>query len=256
VLNHFRTLLVNWAGSQSPPEVPGAELVEPAFQPVELPTALQTVRAALFGQSPDLAMLNYRARQLLCLVHASPLEGHVFGLDPRVSYDFGDDSLAQGSLYAPRVNALAGAGNLAVFGRPAPPDVTGRMRHLLAVRVESAGSVRVTRLSPPASNLLFSPGPDMPLAGTGYSFWVDPPAAGQVWQVEVYNRPQAGLGGLADAAAKVGEPTLDHLFGVTKDEPYHTWRGLWFSDRELPLRLAALACALVYRTEERRVSGG
>lgn len=256
MLNHFRTLLVNLAGSQSAADVPGGELVEPSFRPVALPAAVQAVRAALFGQSPDQAMLNYRARQLLCLVHASTLAGYALKQDPRVSYDFLDSDLAQDRLYDPRVATLDGTGTLNVFGRPAAPDATGRMRHLVAVRVESADGVRVTRLTPPASNLVFKPGPDTPLTGTGYSFWAGDPAAGQAWQVEVYNRPRASLASLAGAAAVVGEPVLDALFGVTRDEPYATFRGLWFSGRELPLRLAALVCALVWRTEERRSGGG
>jgi hypothetical protein len=225
---------------------------------VSLPQGLRAARAVLFGGAPDAHMLCYRARQLLAVVCAGDLEGFVLKPDPRTTYDFGADDLFRDDLFRPSVNAVqAGQGTLTVLGRPALPDVTGRARHLFDVEVlDGAGTVRVTRRVPPIQIVEFRLDDAAPLPGAGYYLHVDLPAAGQRWRVEVVNRPSDNLSALCAGLGKIGESAADALFGVSRDQPYLTFRNLWRGAVEMPLRLGAAVCALVYRTEERRLSGG
>src|SRR5581483_2043121 len=99
--NHFRTLLLNLSGNIKPPGTyPGEEYVPPGFVAQWMPPNLQQVWNVLFGYSPDRAMVNYRLRQYMPLVHAAELEQYVLALDQRVTYwPLYDDSLFQLSTF-------------------------------------------------------------------------------------------------------------------------------------------------------------
>ncbi len=84
MINHGRTLLLN--ATQSAGGFPGEELIPEAYRPVQLNGALRSVRAAIFGAKPDRIMLNYRAQQLLAILHASELKQYLLDLDPRITY--------------------------------------------------------------------------------------------------------------------------------------------------------------------------
>lgn len=265
MLNHARTLLMN-VTCPSPQAMlyPGDELIAPGFRQLALPTYLNTVRARIYGAAPDRYMRNYRTRQLLALLHAGPLEEFVLALDRRVTYGFDDEALVGNGLFLPRVTAVAAAGPpLLVTGSPAAPDATGRMYHSFAVDVSGANTVGVTGRQPPhlASTVPYAVGDGgvserIPLPGTGYGFRLRAGDANTSWLVEVLLRPQRDLGQIAADLEGVGEPVLLQLFGVGREEPYLTFRNLWFDQRETPLRLGGLVMALVYRTEERRLAAG
>lgn len=57
------------------------------FVPVAQPAELERLNQILFGTDPDQLTINYRADQLMRLIHADPvLEPYVYQLDPRVTY--------------------------------------------------------------------------------------------------------------------------------------------------------------------------
>jgi hypothetical protein len=257
VVNHFRTLLLNVSGAEVPlGAYPGDEYVDPAFGNVALPTYLTTVRQFLFGASPDRYMLNYRVRQYLSLVHATPLAEYVTALDPRLTYDLRDNALLDDGLYAPEVFKLTGVDTdrLSVVGTPAPPDASGRMFHAFDLVTLDDHEVRVSRTNPPLSNVVLEFGDQTPveLHGSGYKAVLYSNSDLQSWHVEVLNRPQWDVGQVAANLLLLGEPVADQLFGITKDEPYYSFRNIWLRSLELPLRLAAVLTALAYRTEEVR----
>jgi hypothetical protein len=259
MLNHARTLLLNVTGSDRLADYPGEEMVPPEFTALELPSYLDTVRTVLFGADPDRVMLNYRVRQLLAVLHSSPLEVFLTRLDPRITYDVRDDAFISDATFLPRVTQLDGPpAHLTVIGAPAAPDASGRCRHDLTVEVVAPDRVRVQRQTPPRQGadfgLTMSHGLSnrMDLLGTGYSFRIDSDQAGLKWLVEVINRPQLDLGQIVANLEQVGETVLLQLFGLERDEPWTTFRNLWQQKKELPLKLGGLLCALVYRTEERR----
>ena len=253
MINHARTLLMNVAGSAPLAGVKGEEIVDPAFLRLELPTAIQTVRQVLFGTDPDRHMLNYRCRQLLALVEATPLLGYLLKLDRRQTYRFSTE-LVPDEAWDPVVTALAGAGTLSVTGDPAPSDGTGRVyyRHLLTVT--GPGVVECETVVKPIQkvDLDFAAGTRFTLPLSGVKARLSVGGTGERYAVDVYSRPRKDLSELATAASNLGEPVYNYLFGITDAEPYRTFRNLWFNKQELPLRLGGLICALVYRTEEVR----
>lgn len=75
------------------------------------------------------------------------------------------------------------------------------------------------------------------------------------WNVSTQARPPDVITTLLPAIEMLGEPIFLELFGVAPEEPYTTFRNLWF-DHPLPTyRLAGLALAIIYRTEEARKNG-
>jgi hypothetical protein len=168
VLNHVRTLLLNMAPGSA--VYPGEEAVPSAFRPLALPTYLQAIRAKLFGTDPDKAMMNYRLRQYMTILHATQLEKYVTALDQRITYlPFASDLYAQG-LFMPQATLLIDGGATgAVIGEPASPDVSGRMAY--DVRVEGASaSIVVTQFAPRYTVTEFTGTDTAVLGDSGYSF--------------------------------------------------------------------------------------
>ena len=266
MLNHARTLLMN-IDCPSPQGMayPGDELIAPGYKQINLPTYIDTLRMYLYGSTPDRYMLNYRTRQLLACVHAGPLEEFALRFDPRITYDFKDQSLVGESLFTPQVIRVSGASTdrLTVTGSPLAPDVLGKVHHAFEVDITDIDVLSVRRLYPPYSKVFldFGLGVDgisekIPLQGTGYSFRVNTTNVGASWRVEILNRPQWSLGHIVSVLEKVGEPVMLQLFGVRKEEPSQTFQNLWSDGKELPLRVGGLTLAVVYRSEERRLRRG
>lgn len=99
MINHARTLLMNVAGAPGFNGELGEEIVPPDFIPAALPGSINTLRRTLFGADPDRVMLNYRARQLMQVLHSTPLVEYVTSLDSRITYDFSDDPFSNALLF-------------------------------------------------------------------------------------------------------------------------------------------------------------
>jgi len=266
MLNHARTLLMN-IDCPTPQGMayPGDELIAPGYRALELPTFIDTIRMYLYGPTPDRYMLNYRTRQLLAVMHASPLEEFLLKLDPRVTYRFDDETLVGDGLFTPGVVRVTGAptDRLTVTGEPAVPDVTGKTYHAYSVEIQDIDVVHVGKLQPPFQKAFLNFALDsngvsgkLPLQGSGYSFRLNTTNVGAGWRVEILNRPRWSLGHIVGTLQKAGEPVMLQLFGVKREEPYLTFRNLWYDAKELPLQLGGLVAALIYRTEERRLGRG
>lgn len=263
MINHLRTLLRNRDGRGWSATVPGEEYAPPEFRALALPAPLKNVHAVLFGARPDLAFLNYRLRQYLTIVHASPLAEFVTALDPRITYLGADNIFIAPNIYTPQVLALPGTlPALRTFGAPLAPDVTGRMQHIFRVDAVDSGTIQVARQSSPAQKVLFNPtfagglSSPMELPGAGYKFRVEVVAGGEAWLVSFYNRPQWDLGQIAANLDSLSFEAQTALFGTDAAEPYKSWRNLWNQHQELPTRLGAVVLALGYRMEELRTNNG
>jgi hypothetical protein len=258
VINHFRTLLLNVDGSVPMTNFLAEEIVDPRFKEVRLPTPLQQVRRVLFGSDPDRHMLNLRARQLLALVHGTPLVEHVYALDSRVTYGFKDETLVLPQAWKPVVNRVAGYGTLSVLGEPDKPDVLGRVHHRYSVTVASPGTATIEQVTKPFQKVDFgfAPNDRIPLQGSGCDIRLSSDASGQEFYVDIYARPTTDLYDLCNSLTKLGEPTLNYVFGIVNVEPWVTFSSLFFRKLELPLRLSAIVTAVVLRTEEVRNAAG
>lgn len=245
---------MNISGAAAVSDTIAEEIIDPGFRAKQLPAYLTGVRSLLFGVRPDRAMLNYRCAQLLAVAHSTPLEEYLLALDPRITYDWQETLPVGRELFTPTVTKLAGsdAAHLFTYGDGTPPDATGRMRHQFRVTATTSSTCEIHRQTTPPSKTLstFATDQRLALSDSGVEFRMDQAEDGQDWLIEFLVRPSRGLPEIAASIARIGEPAMLSLFGFTAEEPYRTFRELWYRKLELPLKLAALVCAVVYRSEE------
>lgn len=72
------------------------------------------------------------------------------------------------------------------------------------------------------------------------------------WEVATQSRPVDVITTLIPTLEMLGEPVFLELFGVNPEEPYATFRNLWFNHPLTVYRLIGLTLAVIYRTEEAR----
>lgn len=89
MINHARTLLLNISSQSYNGDMLGEEYIPP-FLPIALPTYLQLAHRLIFGSSPDKVFLNFRAYELLSIIHQTELAEFVTALDPRITYQVGN----------------------------------------------------------------------------------------------------------------------------------------------------------------------
>ena len=261
MFNHARTLLVNRRADQSPgPDYLAEELIPPEFTPLSLPSYLLRLREWLFGTTPDRAMLNYRTRQLLSLIHATETEQFVLDLDPRITYEIhNEEDLIKFEAFRPLVEQYSGVpATFSILGDYDPPDSVGQLRYDFDVDVLLGNTIEVKRLTPKSQNqildLTLTNGlsQQFDLPGVGWKFQINTDNPGAAWRIGGYLRPKWSLGSLATAIERLGEPLFLELFGPQPTGAYRTFYNLWWSHLELPYRLAGLTLAIIYRTEEVR----
>jgi hypothetical protein len=255
MINHFRCLLVNVSGKDPAANELGDEIIDPSYIPIELPTALQQVRSAIFGPDPDRLMLNYRAAQLISLVRGSRLVSHLTALDKRVTYFFTPGDLFGGRAWQQNIVRLTGTGNIAVRDNPVKSTSITKLRGSYSIVLDSATEGYVERTSSPTQKTFFNlnVSPDVPLRGSDKIVSFVPSASGTTFVVDTLSRPPVKLADLCMALASLGEPTLNNVFGIGEvEEPLKTFRSLFFESRELIDRLVAFTCAFVYACEKVR----
>lgn len=264
MINHLRTLLLNVDGAQaSGPTFPGEEFVPPDFKAVSpLPGYLQAFRRLLFGAAPDRAMLNYRLRQLLPLLHVTALAEFVFSFDPRVTYwPFLDTGLVRDSLQTV-ISQISGApAALFVEGEMPAPDDSGIMRRIWQITIVDLANVQIDQLTPPGPSSIaaytLTSGLSNPIALPGSNLNVQFPNAFPArWQVTAYGRPQRGASDLLTGSLSLGSENINELFAAGTptgaSEPFMTFRNLWEQHFEPPYALGGLLLAAAYRTDQIR----
>jgi hypothetical protein len=105
----------------------GEEFI-PEFTPVALPSYLQIARNILFGATPDKVFLNFRAYELLSLLHSTELEEFVLAADQRITYSTTGSSdffVPKNSVVLERTGGSEYA-NLNLDGAVKPDNAAGR----------------------------------------------------------------------------------------------------------------------------------
>jgi hypothetical protein len=254
VVNHVRTLLLNLPASAT---TLMGEYVPPSFQTVALPLYLQQARSLLFGPRADAAMLDYRLRQYMAMLHATELAEFVTVQDPRITYTPGDRAMADFD-FAPSVQAVGNGYTLYVIG-DRPLAIDGRMTFSWQVKLIGGPAVAVTRRSPSQGyaehqiSYVSGLSTEFPLDGSPLlaRFNAGIPA-GATWIVDCLAAPAKDPGQVAADFGVAGANILGGLFGGATAEPYTTWSNLWHSDQPLPYRLGAVLLAVAARTDEVR----
>jgi hypothetical protein len=261
VINHVRCLLLNITGIGFQPGIPGEEYVDPDFRALNLPPRLATIRRFLFGQNPDRAMLNYRLRQIMTILHSCELVDHVLALDPRITYwpPRTSSSFNKADFKTTVVQTAGAPANLYVQG---PQQLTSSDKLVFGwiVSVIDSTTVRVQQLMPPFNEIenwyetTAGLSSQIALPGSPLLVMFNPVTGGQ-WFVESLARSAVNLEDAVAAADKVMSADMyDELFGGAK--PYMTFGNLWSLQRAFPYKVGAFALALAYRCEALRIAGG
>jgi hypothetical protein len=238
----------------------------PAYSAVELPSFCLAIRRILFGSRPDWLMRNYRAHQLMLMLHTTELAQHVLDLDPRVTYNTDGSTNPFSSIFpfqrnnrgqvvaTPLDDTTAGFYPTSELDEP---DATGQCYRQWLVEVADGSSVRATHETSPRtleilpytitqglSNLL-----QLPRSSIKFRF---DESVGSKWSVAAYLKPQWGIGELEAAIDSMTEDVMLELFHVgdqeAKQEPWQTFRNLWHDHPEAPYRVGGVVLALIYHT--------
>ena len=258
MINHARTLLLNVSGGSGFLGTLGEEIIPADYLSLNLSSALQSVRKVLFGATPDREMFNYRARQLMALLHATDLAEFVTDLDPRITYDLQDDPYFDNNTFVATADQVVGSGDqFSLLGTSVAPDASGLLKKVWDVTVASSSNATVQLRSPLTSSteaytITSGLSDAVPLVGSDLSVMFGA-GVGNKWVVTSRVRPAADLGSIAATLETIGEPVLLGLFGVGSaqgaTEPFKTFRNLWNHNNELPYKLGGLLLALIYQTE-------
>lgn len=256
MINHARTLLLNQPGATSQRQDIGEEYIPPTFVPRELPTYLQTVRRVLFGSTPDRYFLNFRARELMQLLHQTELGEFVYALDSRVTYWPENNAPFFGSDTKISIAPNNGNSSAALFVSGSDVADLGGGKSLREYVIEvGSGIVTATLMSPALAStatLVITDGSSQPvqLPQSALSFRLVNPTAGDKWTLTTIARPAPVITTLLPVLELLGEPVLIELFGVNPLEPLKTFKNLWFDHANPVYRLGGLVLAMIYRANE------
>jgi hypothetical protein len=255
MLNHIWTLLLNEDVTASIRGRLGELPQTPGYKKVVLSSGLNSIRRCLYGTNPDIEMLHYRTRQFIKCLLSGRLEPYAYAFDSRHTYNEESTDFFSSSIYRPVPKLISGASNLVmnIHASAAPPDSSGIIRH--SYSLTTSGSILyVTGLAGFSQTITsLAANEQRELGKSGYYFSLSDPTQPQIWLVEFINKPVASLGTLMANVAVSGEPAINELFGITDTEPYITFKKIFFESQDLPLKCAAVALALAYQTENKRV---
>lgn len=255
MLNHIWTLLVNENTSASTRGRLGELPQTPGYSKVALPAGLNSIRRVLYGTNPDIEMLHYRTHQFIKCILSGDLAPHAHTFDPRNTYAEPVSAFFGTDVYAPTPQRISGSSTLTmnIHGSPTAPDASGVIRHSYSLTT-SGGDIHLTGLGGMKETITGLAANEQKLLGkSGYSFSLSAPSQPQTWLIEFLNKPVASLGTLMANVGVSGEPTIHELFGIIDVEPYSSFKRVFFDAQDLPLKCAAVALALAYQTESRRV---
>lgn len=258
MINHARNLLMNVKQGGFQPDFPGEEYIPETFVPRKLNRPLRLARQLLFGENPDRLYLNYRARQIMMLLHSTEMESYVYDLDPRVTYvPFSDTDLFN-DVFGMTINQIGGEGDrLYVRGQHEPNEAQGQIDQFWDVIVTSPTTVRVDKRRLPFNsksvNLDYSSGMCQPiqLTGSGLTIQFHPVATGTRWQIQSRVRPATDLGmllpGIVNAFGGQGDQAV---FPPLAPEPVATFERVWRQNELAPYRYSALLLAMIWRINQ------
>lgn len=267
MINHARTLLLN---REYPSLVcEWSEYVDPTFVPRPWPSYMQDVWRVLFGSDPDRLYLNWRAHQLMTLLHSTEFAPYVTAADPRLSYTVPLTALtdtefplsiasftADPASAFPAANVQAGT---RLLGVPTVDDAAGRMENSFVVTYSGvgpdAGILSVT--NPQGTEITHTTIAAIPhtavLETSGLSLvFMDELMLDYQWSLTVkgVGTPQRTLADVYTDLRRLPSASVSRLFHGIPAEPWATFSKLWDDPRSFATSMSGLLLALIYRAEE------
>ena len=258
MINWLRNWLMNPAniGYQ---DIPGDEIVPTDFNQITVKGVIKKLRDNLFGTNPDRAMLNYRMRQLLPLIHTTPLEAYVKAKDPRWTYlPVRDLDLYHPATFTHTTDRTSGTGTFGLTGQALPDEQVGIIRRDLTIAITATDTITITQVAPSGSTIVLS-GLTIPTTEPQLHIVVPIPGlighikgtVGDSWDVMSLCRSSRCVADLWIDVLKVMTPGDEiALFGAAPEEPYLQFRSIWRNHVLFNHKMSALLLALAYRTEE------
>lgn len=294
MINHARTLLLNIFAQSADKQLAGYEYIPGDYRPLVLPQTLKTLRRVLFGSLPDQRFLNLRARELMGYVHQTELAEYVYKLDKRVTYwpepptnsfqfptgitikqvrgptrsvAVGGEFIANnGSGRAHRQYTLTFVDPVDMFVASEELSellmlenglgllLQERKTDGITVSAEAVNDQRQTAEQPIDLEIPTITLPETNVRVKLGALATDPATYQGRWYINLMANPVPAITSILPTLEILGEPVFLDLFGVTDEEPYATFKNVWF-DHPLPAyRLAGLIMAVVYRTEQARLN--
>lgn len=238
----------------------GEEYVPSNFRTLVIPQELARVRNLLFSPDPDRAMLNYRLRQYLTLLHTTELEQYVLALDPRVTYwPLHDTNLFKETTFGTVITLTGGSStwSIGIVGNPTKIKNSTQLRKVWKVDVLSGSSVRVTLLTQGGGisisgyTLTNNISNNIPLIGSDLSFNLTGGTTSYPsWEVRHVARPLLELPDVYVGLKAGTDSAVQSLFSADT-EPYRTCKRLWLLDQgPIAHKLGAVVLALGYKLNE------
>lgn len=260
VINQVRTLLLNRGRDGQSLMQPGEEYIPADFVPRVVPQQFVLLRSMLFGTNPDRLFLNYRMRQLMQLIHSTPLAQDVLADDPRITYLPFKDDLFQSAFKATITQTAGPAWPIDVRGEYVVTSGSSLMRQLWTITVGEAGTVTVTKRRGVVEQAVTVVVADTPvsLPSSTMQVYLHNAPAGCTFQIEVTARPVGDLGSIMSGATAVVGNQLDTIFPTITDDtsPLATWKQIWLKHPDNPMKYAAMLLAMAYRIGQMPQVGG
>lgn len=257
MVNHVRTFLMNRGRNGRGIDQPGEEFVYDKFIPRVLTPGLVMAHKVLFGGQPDRLFLMFRMRQLMQLIHASPLADDVLVKDSRITYLPFDDTMF--SDVFKRTVTIQGSSNptlLHIYGQHVPDMQKGVIEQIWDIFVTGEGVIRIVNRS---TGQIVDHGTAVndelraPLHGTGLHVHIQAGFLPPLVNLRIVSRvrPDGELAAVLHVLqATLGQSGLSDIFKLPLVDPYITWYSI-YNDPVQPfaMRMAALFLAMAERTE-------
>lgn len=253
MINHIRSLLLNQTGSDNTDlRFPGEVFTPPDFKERQLPLSLTTALRQLFGQAPDRLYRNYRAYQLMQLLHTTELDEHMRLPDSRITYWPPRFSAFFDGVFTQAVETIAGDAQIYLTGSLPADDQVGLSQYSWRIEVLNPGEAHVERLYPSYYTSTYAydvnNGLSEPLRLLSNSNFAvqfrDVP--GSVWKVSGNARPQEDIG---ERLLRFGHCITDELLlqiFSRREEPITTYKNLWEEHHLLAYKYGGLLLGLAY----------
>jgi hypothetical protein len=253
LINHVRTLLLNRRREGHRLTEAGEEYIPAEYVPKTLTAALRLIHSSLFGGNPDRLFLNYRMRQIMQLIHATPLAGDLLVDDPRITYlPFKDDFFD--GVFRTHVVQIAGtARQFDIIGEHVSNMGTGLSRQVWDVIVEADDEVTVVKRRGVVTTAVTSVVDDSPveLIGSGLRLFLHGAEEGTQLRIESFARPAFDVATvLSGTAAVLGQHGIDDIFPPIATGPVAVWKRIWNDHPDAMMKFAAMLLATAYRTAQ------
>jgi hypothetical protein len=265
MINHARTLLLNYPGPKVDSLYIPADVYIPDYRSVVLPSTLAGVHKFLFGTMPDYEGMVYRAAQYIPVLHATPYGHYMTDLDSRLTYDPGALTTIREATYGTTVETNS-VTQMSIAGIWRGITYSGRVNTMWLVTALTSDSVNVVNVTEGITavfNNIFTTHNNLPGSDLVFSFSGSALVPGNTWTVKNKSTLSPDFATIISGVTSFSPAVLAYLFTRTSDitlmknrsmpEPFLTFYNLFTDNYSQMYKAVGFLLALIYRVEEIRV---